>query len=65
MFFGVLWELFEFYYGYFKPQFLKGWGHCISTDNNDSGGLWWYGKISDLICNFTGFICGMYLRKLF
>ena len=67
MIIGILWELFEFFYGYFKPTFLRGWGHCISTDiiDKDNNNIWWYGKISDLACNFTGFICGMYFRKLF
>tara|TARA_X000000950_G_scaffold248931_1_gene308411 strand:- start:20094 stop:20285 length:192 start_codon:yes stop_codon:yes gene_type:complete len=59
---GIIWELFEFYYQYFKPTFLQGYGHCnISDDNNK---IWWYGKISDLFCNAFGFFIGSNLRYM-
>ena len=62
MFGGIMWELFEAYYGHYKPTFLMGFGHCAITDAKSPEGLWWYGKISDLIMNYGGFIIGRYLR---
>ena len=57
---GSLWELFEFYVGYYKPSYLKGWGFCFTYKANS---IWWYGKWSDLIINFIGFVIGMYIYK--
>ena len=64
-FFAVLWELFEWYVGVYKPTFANGLGHCLTTDNDDidSEKVWWYGKISDIIVNLTGFIIGYCIRK--
>ena len=50
---GTLWETFEFVYGKFQPKVFRGIG------GNKDHDLWWYAKISDLIVNLLGFICGM------
>ncbi len=61
---GILWELFEQFYGKNPPEFLRGFGHCAKTDPDDTDTkLWWYGKISDLIMNGSGFLIGLYLTK--
>ena len=52
---GVIWECFEFYYERANLNIFKGYGQC-STDSGDQ--VWWYGKISDLICNLVGFRIG-------
>ena len=53
---GIIWELFETYIGIYKPIIFKDFGFC-STDNSK---VWWYGKISDIIVNFIGFMIGQY-----
>ena len=58
MFLGLLWELFEFYIGFSKPSIFKNIGFC-TTDGKER--VWWYGKVSDLLFNFLGFITGKYL----
>lgn len=60
---GVMWELFEHFYGKNRPGWLGGYGDCqdISTDRTD--GNWWYGKWTDIVCNIVGFIIGVYLKK--
>ena len=64
---GIIWESFEFYYSFHKPTFLKGFGHCITSDTqnkeNKNNPIWWYGKVSDVVCNFIGIILGMYIRN--
>ena len=61
MLIGLLWEMFEFYYEFYKPNWLEGNGHCVTTDNDDR--LWWYGKVSDIFCNILGFIVGMHIKN--
>ena len=58
MLLGLLWELSEFYIGEKKPSLLKNIGFC-TTDGKER--VWWYGKTSDLLFNFLGFITGKYL----
>lgn len=64
---GILWELFEYWYGKNPPSFLKNIGHCaitdpdLDTDNNEK--IWWYGKTSDVIMNTLGFIVGAWCNK--
>ena len=62
MFFGVLWELFEHYSGKYRPKILSGWGNCHFTDKVEDNEGWWYGKWSDIIINFLGFLIGQYLK---
>ncbi len=59
MFLGIIWELFETYVGYYKPNFLKGWGYCSTKKTKK---IWWYGKWSDIIVNFIGFKTGQYIK---
>lgn len=60
---GIVWETFEFYIGKHRPAFLKNIGFC-STDGNET--TWWYGKFSDIIVNYLGFISGKILKhKIF
>ena len=54
---GIIWELFETYIGIYKPYIFQEFGFC-STDISN---VWWYGKFSDIIVNFIGFIIGQYL----
>ena len=58
---GILWELFETFVGIYKPEIIKGWGFCKLPGNKYK--VWWYGKISDPIANFLGFITGSLLSK--
>ena len=57
---GILWELFEHYYGEERPGWLGG--DCdMRTDRLD--GRWWYGKWSDIVMNTIGLLSGHYLLK--
>ena len=57
---GVLWELFEHYYGEERPGWLGG--DCdMGTDRLD--GRWWYGKWSDIAMNLIGLVLGSHLLK--
>lgn len=47
---GILWEVFEFSYGYFTDR-LKFW---------TSGGI--NGQIMDIICNILGYTLGNYIK---
>ena len=59
---GVLWELFEHYYGEERPGWLGGYGVCdMLTDRLD--GSWWYGKWSDIVINLIGLVLGSHLLK--
>tara|TARA_B100001094_G_C17998911_1_gene704117 strand:+ start:138 stop:557 length:420 start_codon:yes stop_codon:yes gene_type:complete len=62
--FGIIWELFEHYYGKNRPGWLGGYGDCkkLQSDKTDDGN-WWYGKISDIIMNSLGLMIGFYLWK--
>ena len=64
---GILWELFEHYYGKNRPGWLGGYGDCNNLATDQVSGNWWYGKWTDIICNMIGFIMGEFLRtgKLF
>jgi hypothetical protein len=63
MMYGILWELFEFYYGYFQPQFLANWGHCVIPNSSSTGSIWWYGKMSDFVMNGSGLLLGNYIAS--
>lgn len=61
MFIGILWELFEHYYGKNRPGWLGGYGDCeMNTDKEE--GNWWYGKYSDIVANMAGFLVGRQIR---
>ena len=55
-FWGVIWEIFEYYYGKYQPDFLEGLGNCFLTDK-----VWWYGKTSDIFVNLIGLMVGYYI----
>jgi hypothetical protein len=60
---GVLWEVFEWYVGEYKPKFLLNLGFCSSPSGaKKRNNVWWYWKWQDLIVNPLGFISGKYLR---
>ena len=59
---GILWELFETYVGIYKPKFLENIGF-IQSDDKYNGKVWWYGKPSDVVVNFLGFITGVYIIR--
>ena len=58
---GLMWEAFEHYYGQNRPGFLGGFGDCMTTDPNVKNGAWWYGRLSDIIVNYLGFVIGSYM----
>ena len=64
--FGILWELFEYYYGKHNRDHGQGWlgGHCkkLATDKGKDSN-WWYVKFSDIIMNILGLYCGYHLYK--
>ena len=53
--YGVIWELFEFYYGHYKPKILYGWGNCDTEQGHEK--IWWYGKFTS---NFKKKILNLY-----
>jgi len=60
--FGIMWECFEFFVAKYQPIWLQDFGFCgtrVMTDKPVT--IWWYGKVSDLLVNFFGFIVGHYL----
>ena len=59
---GLIWELIETYIGYYKPEYIRGYGFCKLTGNKYK--VWWYGKWSDIIINITGFLLGSYMSYL-
>jgi hypothetical protein len=61
---GILWELFEHYYGKERPGWLGGYGDCNDLATDREEGNWWYGKWTDIVCNSAGFIAGCWLRLL-
>ena len=63
---GFVWELFETYVGIYKPKWVMGIGFCkhrTSSEHNKYK-VWWYGKVSDIIVNITGFIVGVFIHYL-
>ena len=64
--FGILWELFEHYYGKHRPGWLGGYGDCnnLQSDKEEDGN-WWYGKWTDIVMNILGLYCGYHLYKKF
>ena len=62
---GVVWELFEHYYGTERPGWLGGYGDCknLASDKEDDGN-WWYGKWTDIVMNLLGLLFGVGLRKV-
>ena len=59
---GLLWELFEWYCGVYKPKCLEGIGFCTSPSGaKKNGKVWWYWKWQDPIANLLGFMTGKYL----
>ena len=61
MFLGALWELFETIVGIYKPELIDGFGFCQLTESKYK--VWWYGKWSDIVVNFIGFMLGSIIRK--
>lgn len=60
---GLLWEIFEWYCGVYKPKFLEGVGFCKSpSGSRGRGKVWWYWKWQDPIANTLGFITGKYMK---
>ena len=60
---GIIWELIETYIGVFKPSIMKGYGFYELPGNRYK--VWWYGKWSDPVVNFFGFLLGsQILHKL-
>ena len=55
---GICWELFEHWYGKFRPGWLGGYGDCNDLASDNDTGNWWYGKWSDIVCNASGFLLG-------
>lgn len=60
---GAAWEGFEHLAGKHRPAILGGFGDCVTTDPGVSGS-WWYGRLSDLAMNLSGFVVGMALHRL-
>tara|TARA_B100000427_G_scaffold296952_1_gene277002 strand:- start:399 stop:824 length:426 start_codon:yes stop_codon:yes gene_type:complete len=60
--FGILWELFEYYYGKHRPGWLGGDCRKLATDKGKDSN-WWYAKISDIVMNILGLYCGYHLYK--
>ncbi len=59
MLLGLIWECMEFYVEYTKSDIFKGYGHC-TTNAGDK--VWWYGKMTDIVCNVVGFGIGYGIR---
>jgi phosphatidylserine decarboxylase len=60
---GIMWELFEWYCGVYKPKCLEGFGFCASPSGSKKNEkVWWYWKWQDPIANLLGFMTGKYLK---
>jgi hypothetical protein len=59
---GIVWELFEHYYGKERPGWLGGYGDCKDLASDKETDNWWYGKRSDIMCNTSGFLIGQYMK---
>ena len=59
MILGVIWESFEFYLGYYKPNWFFNF---YKTKYNSSDQ--WYGRITDIIINYMGFYIGYVLNYI-
>jgi hypothetical protein len=61
---GVMWELFEHYYGINRPGWLGGYGDCerLASDK-ETDGNWWYGKWTDILMNLFGLLAGVYMAR--
>lgn len=60
---GLLWEVFEWYCGVYKPKCLEGIGFCKSpSGSRNRGKVWWYWKWQDPIANTLGFITGKFMK---
>jgi hypothetical protein len=63
MILSIIWEIFETWVKFIKPDFLKGYGFCkLSKNNIKNNNIWWYGKWTDIIINLLGFMIGKYIR---
>ena len=62
---GGIWELIETYMGIYKPKIKKDFGFCDMAESktDDKTKVWWYGKKSDIVINFIGFMAGKTLRE--
>ena len=60
---GIAWELFEHFYGKYRPGWLGGYGDCqeLASDKTDDGN-WWYGKWTDIVMNTSGLFIGYLIR---
>ena len=54
---GYIWELFEHYNGIHNINIL---GYKL---NRNSKNQWWYGRLSDIAANMTGYILGNYVHN--
>ena len=59
---GIGWELFEQLIGKARPGMLGGFGDCVTTDPGIHGS-WWFGRLSDIVMNASGFLLGMYISN--
>ena len=61
---GVIWELWENWYGHNAGKKLIGIANCnLGTDPASANHeRWWYGKYSDIAMNLTGFLIGQYMK---
>ena len=60
---GLIWEIFEWYCGEYKPKCLEGVGFCKSpSGSKNRGKVWWYWKWQDPIANTLGFMTGKYMK---
>ena len=64
MILGIIWELWEQYYGKNAGKTLIGIANCkLGTDSTDSNeDNWWFGRVSDIIMNLLGFMLGQYIK---
>ena len=62
---GILWELWEYWCGEYRPSWMGGFGDCdLTTHQIDSTHKnWWFGRYSDIIMNLSGFILGYSIRN--
>jgi hypothetical protein len=64
--YSLAWEIFEEYYDQVKPDFLKGFGDCFSTDQELGGDhtKWWFGRYSDIVMNTLGIMGALLYYRL-
>lgn len=62
---GVLWEVFEYFYGKYQSYIPINTDSFKNAFARNGPPEWWYAKISDIFMNIAGFVIGAFLSYKF